>query len=212
MKAGLTLLAVAAILLAVALVFAPLAAALAATGMQPSALAIALRGIARPLAGSAETATVSALFALRLGVPFALLVERSTRGLRRAFWALGLVVLMVPPYMVGEAWIVLLGPAGKISRMVADLLGLAPHSANPIDLARFSVPGFVYSRPAVGLVMGGCLFPLVALAVASTFRRTDLRVFESARIAQGRRGVWRIAGRVLVPPALGAAAGRPGAR
>ena len=53
--------------------------------------------------------------------------------------------------------------------------------------------------------MGGCFFPIVALAVASAYRRTDQRVFESARIAQGRRGVWTIAAYVLVPPALGAA-------
>jgi iron(III) transport system permease protein len=85
------------------------------------------------------------------------------------------------------------------------MFGLGPHSANPIEVARFAVPGFVYTRPAVGVVMGGCYFPIVALAVASALRRTDLRVFESARIAQGTRGVCQIAAHVLVPPALGAA-------
>ena len=113
--------------------------------------------------------------------------------------------MMVPPYIVGEAWIVLLGPAGRISKSVATLLQLGPNSTDPIQLARFQVPGFVYSWPAVGLVMGGCFFPIVALAVASAYRRTDQRVFESARIAQGVRGVWTIAGYVLVPPAIGAA-------
>ncbi len=120
-------------------------------------------------------------------------------------WTLGLVVLMVPPYIVGESWIVLLGPSGKISKGVALLFGLGPHSADPIDLARFAVPGFVYTWPVVGVVMGGCFFPIVALAVASAFRRTDRRVFESARIAQGARGVYQVAAYMLVPPALGAA-------
>jgi iron(III) transport system permease protein len=115
------------------------------------------------------------------------------------------MVLMVPPYLVAESWIVLLGPAGKISRPVATLLGFGPRSADPVEIARFAVPGFVYTRLSVGAVMGGCLFPIIALAVASAFRRTDKRIFESARIAQGTPGVFRIAAHVLVPPALGAA-------
>lgn len=53
--------------------------------------------------------------------------------------------------------------------------------------------------------MGGCLFPLVALAVAGAYRRTDRRVFESARLAQGMLGAWKIGAGVLVPPALGGA-------
>jgi iron(III) transport system permease protein len=205
MKTGSGTLAVAAISLAAAIVFSPLIAALTGTGLETRSLATALRSVVGPLGGSMWTALVSALVALILGMPFAILVERTRPGLRRVFWALGLVVLMIPPYIVAESWIVLLGPAGKISRMVATLLGFGPRSTDPIEIARFAVPGFVYSRLSVGVVMGGCLFPIVALAVTSAFRRTDLRVFESARIAQGKRGVWRIAAHVLVPPALGAA-------
>lgn len=205
MKAFPRILALAAITLAGAIVFSPLLAALFGTGLAAPVLADAFHRVVRPLAASSETALVSALVALLLGVPFAILVDRSRPGLRRVFWALGLIVLMVPPYLVAESWIVLLGPAGKISRLVATLLGFGPHSTDPFELARFTVPGFVYTRVSVGMVMGGCLFPIVALAVASAFRRTDQRIFESARIAQGPRGVWRIAAHVLVPPALGAA-------
>jgi iron(III) transport system permease protein len=197
--------AIAALTLAGAIVFSPLLAALLGTGMKTQALADAFRSVARPLGGSVETALASAVVALLLGGPFAILVERSRPGLRRIFWALGLMVLMVPPYIVAESWIVLLGPAGKISRLIATLLGFGPHSTDPIEIARFAVPGFVYTRLSVGIAMGGCLFPIIALAVASAFRRTDQRIFESARIAQGTRGVWRIAAHVLVPPALGAA-------
>ncbi len=205
MKAAPKIFAAAAIAVAGAIVFSPLVAALAGTGLETQSLATAFRSVARPLGGSSETALVSALVALLLGVPFAILVERARPGFRRVFWSLGLMVLMVPPYVVAESWIVLLGPAGKISKMVATLLGFGPHSADPIEIARFAVPGFVYTKLSVGMVMGGCLFPIIALAVASAFRRTDQRIFESARIAQGTRGVWRIAAHVLVPPALGAA-------
>ncbi|HEY3900308.1 MAG TPA: ABC transporter permease subunit [Chthoniobacter sp.] len=197
------ILAVIAVTFAVAVVFSPLAATLTRAGAH--SLAEVFHGLGATLAGSTATALASAFVALLLGAPLAILVERSGRRTRFLCSALGLAVLMVPPYIVAESSIVLFGPAGKISRPVAALLGFGPHSTNPFEIARFAAPGFVYSRAAVGIVMGGCLFPIVALAVASAFRRTDLRVFESARLAQGRRGVLQVAAHVLVPPALGAA-------
>ena len=194
-----------AVLFAAAIAFSPLLAALFGTGLQARGLVAAIPGMVKPFGGSAGSALVSAVVALLLGVPFAILVERSRPGLRRAAWALGLLVLMIPPYIAAEGWIVLLGPAGKISKAAALLLGFGPHTTDPIEIARYVVPGWIYTWPGVGLVMGGCLFPIVALAVASTLRRTDRRVFESARIAQGSRGVRQIAANILVPPALGAA-------
>jgi iron(III) transport system permease protein len=197
--------ALAALALAGGLVFSPLLASLLGTNLHGEALADAFRGMLKPYAVSAGSAFASAVAALALGVPFALLVERSQPPLKRLSWALGLLVLMVPPYIVAEGWIVLLGPAGKISKSLALTLGLGPKSGAPIEVARYMVPGFVYTWPGVGMVMGGCLFPIVALAVASALRRTDYRVFEAARLAQGPRGVRRIASSILVPPALGAA-------
>lgn len=197
-------LAAAAVLLSFAVVFSPFLAALIGTGWHGRPAGSFL-GMAGPLGVSVGSGLAAAAVALLLGVPFALLVERSRAGLRRASWTLGLLVLMMPPYIVSEAAVVLLGPAGKVSRPVAALLGFGPASTGPIEAARFTVPGFVYTWPAVGVVMGGYLFPVVALAVAGASRRTDHRVFEAARLARGRRGVWRIGARVLVPPALGAA-------
>jgi iron(III) transport system permease protein len=205
MKSSFRILVMAGILVAGAVVFSPLIAALFGTGLQVRTVAIAFHAIAGPLIASAGTALISALVAILLAVPFALFVERSRAGPRRVFWTLGLLVLMVPPYIVAEASIVLLGPAGKVSRPAATLLGFGPRSTDPVEVARFTVPGFVYTRTAVGVVMGGCLFPIVALALASAYRRTDHRVFESARIAQGTRGVYRIGARILAPPTLGSA-------
>jgi iron(III) transport system permease protein len=197
-------LAILAILLAALIVFSPLVAALTGTGMHTSGVLRAIRKSAGLYGASAGSAFVGALAALIIGTPFALLLERSRPALRRILWALGLLVLMVPPYIVAEAWIVLFGPAGKISRGVALLLGLGPRSTDPMEIARFAVSGFVYTWPTVGVIMGGCLFPIVALAVGSAYRRTDHRVFEAARLMRGRRGVFQIAGRILLEPALGA--------
>lgn len=205
MRTTARIVAAAAFLGAAVIVFSPLVAALCGTALNPRELADAFQGTAGAYAGSAASALVSAIVSVVIGVPFALLVERSHRGIKRVLWALGLLVLMMPPYIVAEGWIVLLGPAGKISKPLAILLGFGPHSADALELNRFLVPGFVYSWPAVGAVMGGCLFPIVALAVASALRRTDYRIFESARMARGRQGVARVAALILIPPALGAA-------
>lgn len=205
MKAPTRALAVLLILGALGLVFSPLVATLAGTGLRPGQLLPALREATGPLGGSVVTALYSGGVSLLLGLPFALCVEKAGRTWRRIFWAGGLLVLMVPPYLVGESWIVLLGPAGKLSRLIWILFGAGPRSHAAAEAARFTVPGFVFTEPVVGVVMGACLFPIVALAVASAWRRTDRRVFESARLAQGARGVRRIAAQVLAPPALGAA-------
>lgn len=194
----------AAVLLAFAVVFSPLLAALFGTGLHARG-AESLASVVGPLGVTIGSALAAALVALLIGVPFALLVERSQVGPRRASWALGLLALMMPPYIVSEAAVVLLGPAGKISKPVAAFLGFGAGSTEPVATARYTVPGFVYSWPAVGVVMGGYLFPVVALAVAGAYRRTDHRVFEAARLARGMRGVLMIGARVLVPPALGAA-------
>jgi len=192
-------------LLGLAVVFSPLVAALAGIDPRSAQGSILSVGIGRPLALSAACGLAAALVALVLGVPFAILIERARPGPRFVLWALGLFTLIVPPYIAAESWIVLLGPVGVLSKAIALFLGLGPPSDHPLDVARYAVPGFVFTWAGVGIVMGGCLFPVVAMAVASTLRRTDSRVFEAARLVQGPKGVRRVAERLLAPPALGGA-------
>ena len=195
--------AAATVAVAVFVVFSPLVAALAGTGLGARGLSAALDGLAKPMGRSDGMAAAAAAVALVLGLPFAVLVDRCRVGVRRACWAAGLAALVVPPYVVAEAWVVLLGPAGKVSKPVAVWLGFGPPKADPTAAARYAVPGYVYSWTVAGVVMGGCLFPVVALAVAAAWRRTDRRTFESARLARGRRGVAEVAARVVLPPAVG---------
>jgi iron(III) transport system permease protein len=193
---------IALVTLAVAVVFSPLVAALF-----ESAQGVTARGprVAAPLARSLTVSLVAASVALALGVPFALLVDRARPRVRRVCWGMALLSLIVPPYLVAESLIVLLGPAGKISRGVALLAGAGPNASDAVARARFTVPPLVYSMPAAGIVMGGCLFAVVALAVAGVNRRADRRMFESARLMAGNRGVIEVAARLFAPPAIGAA-------
>ena len=205
MKAAIRGAAVLTTLLGAAVVFSPLAAALSGIDAGGSGLRPSFHGVGDLLAVTSGSALISALVALLLGAPFAICVERARFWPRRILWAFGLLVLMVPPYIVAESWIVLLGPVGKISKTAALWLGFGPRSGDSLELARYVVPGFVYTWPCAGAVTGACLFPVIALAVASTLRRTDRRIFEAAHLAQGFPGIRRLAARLLVPPALGGA-------
>jgi iron(III) transport system permease protein len=187
---------------AAAIVFSPLVAALAGTGIH---LGEMLPYPVLPLARSVMIAVMAAMVSLVLGFPFAILVDRSHSFLRRLCWGLGLLALIVPPYIVAESTIVLFGPAGKISRGIALLCGFGPPASDAVGRARFAVAGFVYSATAAGIVLGGCLFPIVALAVAAANRRMDRRVLESARLMRGRLGAIETAAHLLVPSALGGA-------
>jgi iron(III) transport system permease protein len=192
--------------LVAAVIFSPLVAAIAGTGINRTTIAAAFTAAHKPLVKSALVAGTAAGVAFVLGVPFALVVERAGRRMRRTLWAMALLTLMVPPYIVAESAIVLLGPAGKLSRSVALMLGIGPPASNPLARAQFTVKGFVYTWASAGCVLGGCLFSIVALAVAAAYRRTDGRIFEAALLARGRRGVLSIGARALMPLLVFAAA------
>jgi iron(III) transport system permease protein len=141
---------------------------------------------------------VAALTALVLGSAFAVLVVGTRSPLRRLLIAGAVLTIAVPQYIVAEALIDLLGPAGRVSRLVM------PASQDEARLGVYRFAGYVYTAPAAGFVIGACLFPLVALAVASADARLDARIRESARLARGRVGAALVAARALGPAALGA--------
>lgn len=190
---------------AAAVIFSPLGAVVAGTRLDRAGVAEAFASAVKPFSNSIAVAGIAALVAAALGTAFALTVERASRPFRSALWVLALLALMVPPYVVGESAIVMLGPAGKLSRGAALLLGWGPSPSDAVARARFTVAGFVYTWQAAGAVLGGCFFPMVALAVAAAYRRTDRRIFEAARLARGPMGVVSVASRVLTPPAIGGA-------
>ncbi len=189
---------------AAAIVYSPLVAAVAGAGLDRHVAVDALRHAGRPLAGSAGAAAIAAVVAVLAGLPFAIVVDRAGVVVRRAAWGLAAAALIVPPYIVAESAIVLLGPTGKVSRGFALLAGWGPPASDRVGRARYAVPGWVYTTPAAGLLVGGCLFPIVAVAVSGASRRIDHRVFEAARLMRGRIGVASVVAHALVPPALGA--------
>ncbi|MBI3723771.1 hypothetical protein HY251_07450, partial [bacterium] len=191
-----------ALVLSLFLVLSPLVSALAGSGLDREALGLAFEPGARgALLVSLEIAAVAALTALLLGAPQALLVAGARAPARRTLLALSILVLVMPPYLAAAGWIDFLGPAGRLARVVAQLRGASAEE----DARRLMLPGFVYTAPSAGIVLGASYFPLVALAVAAADRRLDRRLVEVARLARGRTGAFRVHATLLGPAALGGA-------
>jgi iron(III) transport system permease protein len=134
--------------------------------------------------------TGSALFATAVGVPLGIALARVPfRG--RALIRLALAApALLPPYVVGLAWVYLGGSRGVIQTVTGqDLLST-----------------WTYSLPGAVLVLGIVFYPLSMLATEVAMRRIDSRLEEAALIdAPPRRVLWRITLPLAAPGILAAA-------
>src|SRR5215207_3310863 len=132
----------------------------------------------------------AALLATALGAPLGLLLARAPLPAKRLLRVALAVPLVVPPYVLALAWILLTGPAGLPARALGhDLLS-----------------GWTYSLTGAIVVLGLGLYPLPMLATEAAARRVDGRLEEAALVvARPRRVLWRIT-LPLVAPAVAAAA------
>lgn len=149
----------------------------------------------RLLGNSLVYAAGTAACALVLGTGAAWLVERTNAPLRRAFFALSLVPIIVPGVVNTIAWVFLLsGRIGLLARGYAELTGA---SAAPFTI--FSLPGMIW-------VEGLHLSPLVFLLMTAAFRSMDPSLEESAAMSgAGTLGTLRRITLPVLAPALASA-------
>jgi iron(III) transport system permease protein len=130
-----------------------------------------------------------AIFATVLGAPLGLLFARARLPAKR-FLRLALIVpLVVPPYIVALAWVLLTGPGGLFARASG----------------RDFLSDWTYSLTGAVVVLGLAFSPLSMLATEAAARRVDARLEESALLAaRPRRVLWRIT-LPLIGPTVAAA-------
>lgn len=142
------------------------------------------------LANSALLGAGVALLATALGTPLGLLLARAPLPAKRLLRVVLVFPLVVPPYVLALAWILLSGPAGLLARAAGrDLLS-----------------GWTYSLPGAIIVLGLGFYPLSMLATEAAARRVDGRLEEAALLVAPPRGVLRRITLPLVAPTVGAAA------
>ena len=122
----------------------------------------------------------AALLATLLGVPLGLVLARCPLPAKH-FLRIALVVpLVVPPYVLALAWILVSGPSG--------LLGANLFSA------------WTYSLTGAVIVLGLGFYPLSMLATEAAARRVDARLEEAALlVANPHRVLWQITLRLIAP-------------
>ncbi len=132
----------------------------------------------------------SALLATIVGTPLGLLLARADLRTKR-FLRLALVVpLVIPPYILGLAWIYIGGSAGVVAQTFGrDLLS-----------------NWTYSVTGTVVVLGTSFYPLTMLATEAAARRIDAPLEEAALlIARPHRVLARIT-LPLIAPSIAAAA------
>ncbi len=144
------------------------------------------------LRGTLLTSIGAALLSFGLGLPLAVLLERTDLPGRRALRAAFTLPTAIPPYIWCMGWIALANPkAGLLNR----LLGGA---------ATFDI----YSTGGIAFVLGGAGLPLVMLPAAAVLARIDPSLEEAARIcgAGPLRTLLAVPVRLALPAAASGAA------
>ncbi|MCA1605893.1 MAG: iron ABC transporter permease [Acidobacteria bacterium] len=130
-----------------------------------------------------------AIFATILGAPLGLLLARSDLAAKRLLRIALVVPLVVPPYVMALAWVLLTGPVGLFARMAGrDLLS-----------------DWTYSLTGTIAVLGLTFYPLSMLATEAAARRVESRLEEAAMLVTRRRDVlWHITLPLIGPSVVAA--------
>lgn len=143
------------------------------------------------LKGTVTTSVAAAAFAFAVGLPLALLLERTDLLGRRALKAVLLLPSAVPPFVQAMSWVALANPkAGFLNRWLG---------AGTVD---------IYGTPGIAFVLGVAGLPLVLLSASTAVSRLDAALEEAARIcgASPWRTLVAVPGRLALPAALSGAA------
>lgn len=142
------------------------------------------------LMNSALLGAATALVATILGAPLGLLLARADLPAKSLMRLALIIPLVLPPYVLGLAWIYFSGSAG----IVVHLLG-----RDPLSDSTYSLAGCV-------VVLSIGFFPLAMLATEASARRVDGRLEEAGLlVASPRRVLTRIT-LPLIAPGVAAAA------
>jgi iron(III) transport system permease protein len=129
------------------------------------------------LARSLMIALASALVALVIGLPVAVLLAARDLPLRRFFFFLVLIPVLIPSYVMAGAWIHLFSPMGTLNKTLTSLLG--PTAALT-----------VHSPVGCAWCLGVSFFPVVAVIVATGLSRLDATLRDIATLSTGRWGLF----------------------
>jgi len=142
------------------------------------------------LANSVQFALGGSLLAFVIGTALAWMNERTNTPMRRLFYALSIIPLIIPSILFTIAWIMLASPKiGLINMALQSWFGLE------------SPPFNIYSMWGMIWVDGLHYSPMAFLLMSAAFRAMDPSLEESAVMSGSSilRTLWRITLRLAIP-------------
>lgn len=119
----------------------------------------------------------SAMFGTLLGAPLGLLLARTRLPAKRLLRIALIIPLIIPPYVLALAWILLTGSTGLLARVIG----------------RDFLSDWTYSFAGAVIVLSVAYYPLSMLATEAAARRVDGHLEEGALLVTNtRRVLWRI--------------------
>jgi len=140
-------------------------------------------------------AGVSVLLVMCVAVLFAWLVERTDMPFRRVAWALILLPIGMPSFLLTMSWMLLLNPrVGVINTLLRSLLGLFGWSLETGPINIYSLGGMIFVNSITGLTT-------VFLLVVGSFRLINQDIEDAAHVcgANKRITLWKVTLPVLMP-------------
>ena len=158
------------------------------------------------LSNSVILALLTAVVAVLLGLPLALLLNRREFPGRRLVGLLYVLPLMIPPQIHTIAWTRVIGDQGWLTAFMQGAFGTALDVRAPLASPESgSLLAHIYPGPA--WIMATAYFPLVTLSVAAGVRALDPEALDAARLLGGRRrALWDVVLPQLGPRVIAGAA------
>jgi len=147
------------------------------------------REYSAPIGHSLTLASLTAGFAIVLGVPLGLLIGKTDLPFRRAFAVLLSVPLLIPPYILAVSWFNLLARNGLLSRVIPPGI---------VEL----LSGWLFGLPGCLLVLASTFMPIVMILTMVYMHAVSPRVEEAGRLIASWPDVFRHITLPLVMPGI----------
>jgi len=142
-----------------------------------------------PLGHSLTLASLTAGFALVLGVPLGLLFGKTNLPFRRAFAVMLSIPLLIPPYILAVSWFTLLARDGLLARVIR------PATVGLLSDRLFALPGSVW-------VLVSAFMPVVMILTVVYVHAVSPRHEEAGRLMARWPGILRYITLPIIMPGI----------
>ena len=144
------------------------------------------------ISNSLILASVTTIVSSFIGVPAGLFLAKTRLPLKKYFKICFFIPLVVPSYIIGIAWVNLLGKTGFLNNVLSQYTFLSPES----------VSNFIYSIYGASFILSINLFPVVMLITEYALKNINPRLEESGLVVGSVFQVFRQITLPLIAPAI----------